>query len=124
MIISEEDSKKIKIIAQNNFHQALSQFDSGKWNFSNGYLNLKILMNGKTDDEKEYIWVSAESLKDNLISGKVNVYPVIVKANYGDNISLNVNDICDWIIANKEGETIKGGFTDKILNRQPSKIRL
>ena len=96
--ISKEDTEKTKRTAQDTLQQALSKFKDGKWDFSNGYLNVKIPMKDKVDGVVEYIWVSAESINNNTISGKINVYPVIIKAEYGDDASFEIGEICDWRI--------------------------
>lgn len=66
-------------------------------------------------DVEEFMWVSPAKITDEQVTGILENSPhQIVKIHEGDEVTLPIIDICDWIYIDSDGEPI-GGFTTKVI---------
>jgi uncharacterized protein YegJ (DUF2314 family) len=71
-----------------------------------------------TKEGPEYLWVRSPLFADGTFTGKLDQQPIAVPGkSKGDIVSVSKKDVVDWLI--KDGQGIRGTFTEKVLAPQP-----
>ena len=105
-------------IAIKTAKQTIEKFDDALKSKNSEYNNfaLKVCF-----DNKEHIWISNITIKDNEYYGIVNNIPEYVKdIHFGDSIKINKDNISDWMYT--DNKKLVGGFTLRLIRNRMSEV--
>jgi uncharacterized protein YegJ (DUF2314 family) len=72
-------------------------------------------------DEKEFIWVSVESIKGEAFEGRLLNQPLrLPDFEERQQVTVNRHDIIDWLCPDENGNAL-GGWTQAVLTGRPGK---